>query len=778
MGGVVTGAAVTATLKRPSKGESRTPAPVDVVPEIGGDIAKQSPAWFDWSAEESGCSTSVDGRSRSRLGKRTREESIGSGSDSDTEIGSSPKEPAYATGRGRSGRRGRPVRTSARVAQASARELLKNDRRKKQSVEAETEAEGWSLKVQKALNRAKYTAREQTAQELVQAIRTATDTILHCAKRSGNVKGVFHRNFNDAAALIKAAVESLAERTLDDEVRRLSEANKRLAKELEDLRKESSAPQQQRRKEESTPPASIPASDPMDISIIQSSQLLEREQLERDIMAKCGAMMSARIEGLNDRLLPEKRRIPLAADQRKDDASDDANFPPLPAKTATPSPSTKSVEPQPSTSGEGGNKAAKKAATKTAAAKAVPKAASKVVAKAASMPAEKAGLQKAQLTTERPITSASQPAAKAPSAGKVTAPTSQPVKGAKTPGKKVTAPASTSKPGRASRSRVRNVAPTKTPAREELRPLPTPPTSMDEGWTTVVKRGSKKTQKGAEQTQQASAKPTKTAVQKLRPPRSSAIVLTLLEGAEEKGVTYQSVIRDARSRINIDEIGITSLKFTKAKTGGKLLEIPGSTSGDKADALANKLKEILPADLVRVTRPVKTADVRISGLDDATTCDEVAAAVAKVGNCAAEAVRVGEIRQSFTGSGSVVVKVPVAVAKKIGQGRLVVGWVSARVQVLENRPMRCYRCLEGGHVRAQCQSETDRSELCYRCGRPDHTAKECSAALHCSVCADHGKPADHKAGGKNCFPPKSNRKAAKPIVQSSAGQVEAMDTAK
>ncbi|KAL0860820.1 hypothetical protein ABMA27_009364 [Loxostege sticticalis] len=771
MGGVVTGAAVTATLKRPSRGESRSPAPVDVVPEIGGDIAKQSPAWFDWSAEESGCSTSVDGRSRSRLGKRTREESIGSGSDSDTEIASSAKEPAYATGRGRSGRRGRPVRSSARVAQASARELLKNDRRKKQSVEAETEAEGWSLKVQKALNRAKYTAREQTAQELVQAIHTATDTILHCAKRSGNVKGVFHRNFNDAAALIKAAVESLVERTLDDEVRRLSEANKRLAKELEDLRKESSAPQQQLRVEESTPPASISASDPMDISIIQSSQLLEREQLERDIMAKCGAMMSARIEGLNDRLLPEKRRIPLAADRRKGDASDDAIFPPLPAKTATLSPPTKSVEPQPSTSGKGGNKAAKK----TAAAKAAPKAALKVVAKAASMPAEKAGSQKAQLTTERPMTSAPQPVKEA-KAGKVTAPTSQPVKGAKTPGKKVTAPASTSKPGRASRSRVRNVAPTT--AREEVRPMPTPPTSMDEGWTTVVKRGSKKTQKGAEQTQQASAKPTKTAVQKLRPPRSSAIVLTLLEGAEEKGVTYQSVMRDARSRINIDEIGITGLKFTKAKTGGKLLEIPGSTSGDKADALANKLKEILPADLVRVTRPVKTADVRISGLDDATTCDEVAAAVAKVGNCAAEAVRVGEIRQSYTGSGSVVVKVPVAVAKKIGQGRLVVGWVSARVQVLENRPMRCYRCLEGGHVRAQCQSETDRSELCYRCGRPDHTAKECSAALHCSVCADHGKPADHKAGGKNCFPPKSNRKAAKPIVQSSAGQVEAMDTAK
>ncbi|KAL0859696.1 hypothetical protein ABMA27_010811 [Loxostege sticticalis] len=524
--------------------------------------------------------------------------------------------------------------------------MLKTDRKKQRTQDAEAEAEVLSQNVKKALSLAKYSAREWTAEELVKAVRTGTDTILHCAKRSGNIKGVFHRNFNDAAALILAAVESLAERTLNEETRRLNEANRRLTNELEDLRKELSASQEHQRQ---TIPDVPSASNPMEVSETQSSQLSEREQFEREIIAKCGVMMSARIEGLKDRLLPEKRRIPLAADRRRDEASNDTNLTSLAPKNTATSPHIKPVEPQPSTSGVGSNKSAKKAAQKD---------------------------------TERP--------------------------------------------------------------------------------------------------QQTSDKPAKakTAAQKLRPPRSSAIVLTLMEGAEEKGVSYQTIIRDARSRINIEEIGIASLKFAKAKTGGKLLEIPGSTSGDKADVLANKLKEILPADLVRVTRPVKTADVRISGLDDATTSDEVAAAVAKAGGCVAEAIRVGEIRQTFAGSGSVVVKVPVAVAKKIGQGRLLVGWVSARVQVLENRPMRCFRCLEGGHVRAQCQAETDRSELCYRCGRPEHKAKNCSAAPHCSVCAAYGKQADHKAGGKNCSPPKPRRKAAKPVAQISAGQVEEMDTAK
>ncbi|KAL0878796.1 hypothetical protein ABMA27_003826 [Loxostege sticticalis] len=721
---------------------------------------------------ESGASTpdgSSRARTRSGLRKRVREELYKEdGSDDSVESNHVAKKPALKTRVKATRGRGRPPGTKA--ARLAARDLLKTDRKKQKAQDAEAEAEVLSYNVKKALSLAKFSAREQTAEELVKAVRTGTDTILHCAKRSGNIKGVFHRNFNDAAALILAAMEALAERTLNDEVRRLNEANRCLKIELEDLRKElSTLKEHQRKTDQDVPSASIP----MEVSGTQLfSQLSEREQFEREIIAKCGVMMSARIEGLNDRLLPEKRRIPLAADLRRNETSNDANVSLLTPITPE--------EPQPSTSGKGGKKTAKKAVTKAMvakAAKAAPKTAVKASTKVASKPLDKAEPQKAQTANGKPATSASQPAkvAKAPVAEKVSpSPASQPLI------KTTKAPALTSRPGRAGRSRVRKPAPPNTPARVKPRSLPPPPASMDEGWTTVVKRGSKKAQKGIERPQQVSAKPakSKTAAQKLRPPRSSAIVLTLMEGAEEKGVSYRSIIQDARSRINIEEIGIASLKFAKAKTGGKLLEIPGSTSGDKADVLANKLKEILPADLVRVTRPVKTADVRISGLDDATTSDEVVAAVAKAGGCAPEAVRVGEIRQTLAGSGSVVVKVPVAIAKKIGQGRLLVGWVSARTQVLENRPMRCFRCLEGGHVRAQCQAETDRSELCYRCGRPDHKAKDCSAAPHCSVCEAHGKPADHKTGGKNCHPPKPRRKAAKPVAQSSARQVEEMDTAK
>ncbi|KAL0810107.1 hypothetical protein ABMA28_010911 [Loxostege sticticalis] len=163
---------------------------------------------------------------------------------------------------------------------------------------------------------------------------------------------------------------------------------------------------------------------------------------------------------------------------------------------------------------------------------------------------------------------------------------------------------------------------------------------------------------------------------------------------------------------------------------------------------------------------------------------EVADAVLKATGCSADAVRVGEIRQTYTG-GATIVRVPVAVAKTLAKGRLLVGWVSAQVKVLARKPLKCYRCLEAGHVSLQCTCETDRSRLCYRCGQPGHLARACSATPHCPVCSERGKPADHKVGSQNCSPPTTRRKAknaadktpaAKPVPPVTKGSVEAMET--
>ncbi|KAL0839930.1 hypothetical protein ABMA28_016546 [Loxostege sticticalis] len=675
-----------------------------VVPNQSVDVV-ESPAWFDWSLEEFGCrdchvvvdrisldsdsASSVDGRSRSRVGKRTRDDSVDSLSGPEEEA--APKKTATVTNRCG---RGRPVSTGARARKAEARELLREDR-KRARAEAEEEAEGFSIKLRKAMNMAIFSAREQTAKELLKSVRTGIETIAHCTKKSGHISGRFQRNLNDASALIQAAVETLAERTVNDEIRRLNLVVDRLTKENSELRKESAILREQHSREGVVPSTT---ESPMEVAPAN----VEPGELERNLMARCSAMLNARIEGLEDRLLPEQRRIPLAADHRREGR-------PSFAEVAGPS----------------------------------------------NVPATKAPVAKAPKAKALP---AKTPAAKGPAAK---------APAAKAPATKVPA------------AKSRSAAPRASAPAPEVRPLPPPPAFMEEGWNVVAKRGKNKAAIPRDQApSHLSRLLKKPATPKLRSPRSSAIVLTLLPGAQEKGVTYETALRDAKSRINIGELGISGLRCVKAKTRGKLLEIPGATSGDKADALAAKLKEVLPADLVQVSRPTKTVDIRLSGLDDSVTKDEVAVAVSKVGGCAVGNIKVGEIRESWAGNGTVVVKVPVAAAKQVSQGRLLVGWVSCRVQVLETKPMRCFRCMESGHVRQQCPNETDRSEMCYRCGGLGHKARECTAAApHCPICADLGKPASHKVGSKNCAPPK-RRKASAPIPPRSTGvAAAAMDTA-
>lgn len=291
------------------------------------------------------------------------------------------------------------------------------------------------------------------------------------------------------------------------------------------------------------------------------------------------------------------------------------------------------------------------------------------------------------------------------------------------------------------------------------------PVSRENEWITVTKRGKKrapsgkKAEKEVPQGRFGKPKPNTTAAVKLRPPRSSAVVITLKPEAEKRGVTFANVLTKARDGIDLPSLSITGLKFRTAATGARILEVPGASSGDKADTLAHKIRETLGEEVAIVSRPVKCAELRITGLDDSVTPDDVAVAVARDGGCQTEGVKVGVIRPTPRGVSSVWVRAPVAAVKKIGKlGRLLIGWVSARAEVLQPRTLRCYRCLQSGHVRAQCTAEADRSEECYRCGKPGHKANACTDTAKCSVCAAANRPADHRLGSKACSPPKMKKR--------------------
>ncbi|XP_046978119.1 uncharacterized protein LOC124543841 [Vanessa cardui] len=307
----------------------------------------------------------------------------------------------------------------------------------------------------------------------------------------------------------------------------------------------------------------------------------------------------------------------------------------------------------------------------------------------------------------------------------------------------------------------RTVQPAQT-ANSEKRPVSRPEAEWEvAGAAKRNKKARQRAKKEAQKKKEEGVAAAKRRPARLRTPRSTAVALTLQPGAEERGLSYADILAKAKAEISLSDLGITGLRCKTTATGGRLLEVSGATSGPKADALAEKLRASLGSD-VRVSRPTKCAVLRISGLDDSATIEEVVAAVSKTGGCPPDQVKAGTIRRGFSGLGTTHVSCPLAAAKKLRDSRLLVGWVSAQVTLLPPRPFRCYRCLEGGHAGARCTTEVDRSQLCYRCGQPGHKAGTCSAKTpHCVICAASGKPADHKIGSKACTRPTAKTSAKK-----------------
>ncbi|KYQ49221.1 Gag-Pol polyprotein [Trachymyrmex zeteki] len=213
-------------------------------------------------------------------------------------------------------------------------------------------------------------------------------------------------------------------------------------------------------------------------------------------------------------------------------------------------------------------------------------------------------------------------------------------------------------------------------------------------------------------------------------------------------------MRLAKSRINIDEIGIKEIRPRKTRTGALLLEIPGMESQEKANELANKLREAFrERENVLISRPEKMADIRIRDLEESVTRDDIIQTIVAEGKCPRDTVKLGEIVAAVNGLGTMWVRCPLAAAKIITKERRIrIGWTKVRVELLPERMVQCYRCLELGHVRNQCRNEKDRGRTCYRCGQEGHLARECVGKAQCLLCSERKLKADHRMGGPACKP--------------------------
>ncbi|XP_059047805.1 uncharacterized protein LOC131843207 [Achroia grisella] len=586
----------------------------------------------------------------------------------------------------------------------------------------------------------------QRADMLGATIEEGITAILEEIARSKNLKGGVIKNIKDAAKTIRAASETLVERSATVECAELRRENARLSQELANQRQLLDAMRQECGKMRADMIAlqrQVYSSPDTQMGRLQTNN----EDLERQVQEYCSenVRLKQQVMAGNCELRKLRREAEKAATGTAPQSA------PLPMETpdGTPAPAP-SVGPEPTEDAE-----------------------TRIVRRIGELFNPRfAKLEEGLLLVRggRPI----------PKSG-----TSKDAP--QLPTKRV-APAGTKKKGSLSQ-------PAPVVRAEEPAGAPPPPNVNKEGWATVVRRGKKSrttnaqsapatqqnTAESAAALQQQAAKKKAAAERRrkkrrLKPPSSSAIAITIEPAAEEGGLTYESVLREAKEKISLADLGITDLRFRLGVTGCRILEVPGADTGDKANSLAARLAEIVPEGRVRVTRPEKSAELRISDLDDSATAEDVVAAVVRQGGCAELSVKAGEVRRTPSGVGTVWVRCPVAAAKAlIEAGRVKVGWTMARVQSLDPRPMRCYRCLLTGHVGRRCTAGEDCSDKCYRCGQGGHKAARCAEpSPKCWYCAAANRKSDHRVGStKQCRLPKARAAAA---AQVTGGGGDSMDT--
>ncbi|KPJ21636.1 Uncharacterized 50 kDa protein in type I retrotransposable element R1DM [Papilio machaon] len=552
-----------------------------------------------------------------------------------------------------------------------------------------------------------------TATSVLKRIGTSLEIVEKVANKSSNLKGTFVRALHDAVKAIKEDCTTLAQRTLSEETRALQEDNSRLRKELEAVKKQMQEVVEQMR------------------NAPQAAQSRDIEEMEARIIRR----FNARLEGLEPRLNPEPRiRPPLASSKKPSAAPTAATY-----KSA-------SMAPVVPVAGPSRAVLAAPVAGPSRAAPAAPAA---------------------------PVAGPSRVAPAAPAAPAASMPGPSRAATAALP-----APGGPAKPKKKNKKKKKGPATVAKPQSATASAAPTRPANPDElqenwAWVRVGKNGkAEKATKGPTTSRAPQRRNTAApAPRKLKAPQCSAVVITLTEGAVKKGLTYSAVLKEAKEKLDLQEtIGVESVQFRRAVTGATIICVPGATSAPKADILAQKLQELYKDDTIKISRPEKSTDIRIDGLDDGTTIEEIKQCIVKKGECTADQVRVGQLRPNRSGMFSVWAYVPISAAKKLASGRFLVGWVAARVTVGRARDLHCYRCLEKGHVASRCAAE-DRSRQCYKCGQEGHKAASCSSQPNCVLCVAAGKDAKHRLGSANCSAPKkpisrrslvSHRSAAPP----------------
>lgn len=99
----------------------------------------------------------------------------------------------------------------------------------------------------------------------------------------------------------------------------------------------------------------------------------------------------------------------------------------------------------------------------------------------------------------------------------------------------------------------------------------------------------------------------------------------IIEDSSERQI---KLMNNVKKRINLEEIGIKNMRIRKGRTRTTIMELKGESGDEKADKLTKKLLELgKEHGKVRIRRPCRVVEIRIRGVENTVSKDEVTKAM-------------------------------------------------------------------------------------------------------------------------------------------------------
>ncbi|XP_015118908.1 uncharacterized protein LOC107042385 [Diachasma alloeum] len=185
-----------------------------------------------------------------------------------------------------------------------------------------------------------------------------------------------------------------------------------------------------------------------------------------------------------------------------------------------------------------------------------------------------------------------------------------------------------------------------------------------------------------------------------------------------------------------------------------MLIILSKEHSDKAPGLQNAITDLFGHD-AQVLSKTPEEDVKIKNLEETATKKEILEALQKAAgeSCGISLNAIKSLRKAYGRTQTAWVRLPVPTTKKIvgESGKIKIEWVNCHVRRVE-RPLKCFKCWDFGHLANKCKSLVDRSKNCIKCGEDGHLVAKCEKDAKCVLCVAKGRidNSAHIAGSGRC----------------------------